>query len=85
MAPVFIISFTLWAGSEGLKTTALPRYILTLVSTKRQNFGLIKIEAFEKFVSGRTENIVGKGENCGYQNFLLFPKCFQKASFSRLL
>ena len=25
------------------------------------------------------ENILGKGENTGYQHFLLFPKCFQKA------
>ena len=25
------------------------------------------------------ENIVGKGENAGYQHFLLFPQCFQKA------
>ena len=27
------------------------------------------------------ENIVGKGENAGYQHFLLFPQCFEKASF----
>ena len=26
------------------------------------------------------ENIVGKGENAGYQHFLLFPQCFEKAS-----
>ena len=26
------------------------------------------------------ENILGKGENAGYQHFLLFPKCFQKPS-----
>ena len=30
----------------------------------------------------RVENNVGKGENAGYQHFLLFPQCFQKASFS---
>ena len=24
----------------------------------------------------RVENIVGKGENAGYQHLLLFPKCF---------
>ena len=30
----------------------------------------------------RGENIVGKGENTGYQHFLLYPQCFQKASFS---
>ena len=28
----------------------------------------------------KVENIVGKGENAGYQQFLLFPLCFQKAS-----
>ena len=31
-----------------------------------------------KFVLKRVENIVGKGENAGYQHFLLFPQCFQK-------
>ena len=34
------------------------------------------------FIFDRIENIVGKGENAGYQHFLLFPQCFQKASFS---
>ena len=33
----------------------------------------------------RVENIVGKGENAGNQHFLLFPQCFQKASFLGLL
>ena len=30
-----------------------------------------------KWIFGRVENIVGKGENAGYQHFLLFPQCFQ--------
>ena len=33
----------------------------------------------------RLENIVGKGENAGYQHFLLFPLCFQKASLLELI
>ena len=33
------------------------------------------------FVFDRVENIVGRGENAGYQHFLLFPKCFQKDPF----
>ena len=33
-----------------------------------------------KFALGRVENIVGKGENAGYQHFLLFSQCFQKAT-----
>ena len=33
----------------------------------------------------RVENTVEKGENAGYQHFLLFPQYFPKASFlSRL-
>ena len=28
----------------------------------------------------RVENTVGKGENAGYQHFLLFPQCFPKPS-----
>ena len=27
------------------------------------------------------ENIIGKGENAGYQHFFLFPQCLEKASF----
>ena len=41
-----------------------------------------KINASQKLKIklGRVEN-VGKGENAGYQHFLLFPQCFQKASY----
>ena len=35
-----------------------------------------------KFALGRVGNIVEKGENAGYQHFLVFPQCFQKATFS---
>ena len=31
------------------------------------------------------ENIVEKGENAGYQHFLLFSQCFQKSSYPRSL
>ena len=30
-----------------------------------------------KFVMGKVENIVGKGQNAGDQHFLLFLQCFQ--------
>ena len=36
-------------------------------------------------VFDQVENIVGKGENAGFQHFLLFPQCFQKATFSLFL
>ena len=32
------------------------------------------------FLLGRDENIVGKGENAGYQHFLLSLQCFRKQS-----
>ena len=34
------------------------------------------------FVIDSIENIVGKGENAGYEHFLLFLQCFQKAFYS---
>ena len=37
------------------------------------------------FVFDKVENIDGKGENAGYQNFLLFPQCFQMAFYQDLL
>ena len=56
-------------------------------------YGYFKFKAFAdnkinitekvKFVLGRVENIVGKGENAGYQHFLLFPQYFPKASYTR--
>ena len=47
--------------------------------------GLSKLKAFAddksntEVVFHRIENIAGKEENAGYQHFLLFPQCFQKA------
>ena len=38
-----------------------------------------------KFVLGRVENIVGKGENAGHQHFLFFPQCFQTPFFPEVL
>ena len=38
-----------------------------------------------KFDLEKSESIAGKGENAGYQYFLLFPQCFQKLSFSGAL
>ena len=33
------------------------------------------------FLFDRAEDTVRKGENTGYQHFLLFPQCFQKLYF----
>ena len=45
----------------------------------------IKVTEILKIILGRVENIVRKGENAGYQHFLLFPQCFQKTSLLGLL
>ena len=37
-----------------------------------------------KFALGRLENIVGKGQNAGYQHFLLPHKVFKRLQFLRV-
>ena len=54
--------------------------ILEAFADDKLNFAKIII-----FVYNRVENIVCKGENAGYQHFLLFPQRFQKLSFLGLL
>ena len=53
---------------------SLPNDIF-LGCSKLKAFADNKINVNEKlkFVMGRVENIVGKGENAGNQHFLLFP------------
>ena len=61
----------------------------SLPNNKILDWSKVKAFADDKFkvaetrisVFDRVENIVGKGENAGYQHFLLFPQCFQKASW----
>ena len=55
--------------------------------SKLKAFADSKLNVFQKlkFTLGRVENILGNGEIAGYQHFLLFPQCFLKATFSRLL
>ena len=40
-----------------------------------------KFEENGRKLSKRVENTVGKGEISRYEQFLLFPQCFQKAGF----
>ena len=41
----------------------------------------IKFDENSRKFSERVENTVGKGEMARYEQFLLFPQCFQKACF----
>ena len=58
--------------------------ILDLFKLKANTDDNVIVNVIEKLKPdfGRVENIVGKIENVGYQHFLLFLQCFQKASFS---
>ena len=59
----------------------------SLDQSKLKAFAEDKINMNENrnFFFQKAKNIVGKGENAGYQHFLLFPKCFQKISFTGLI
>ena len=50
-------------------------------------FAANKIDVVEMMISvlDRVKNTKGKGENAGYQHFLLFPQCFPKPSSLWLL
>ena len=42
---------------------------------------IFKFDENSRKFSKRVENTVGKGEIARYEQFLLFPQCFQKACF----
>ena len=59
--------------------------ILDLSKLKALADDILNVNQKFRFALERKENIVGKRENAGYQHFLLFPQCFQKASSLGLL
>ena len=77
----------LWAT---IKISLTPLHFL-----EKQNLGSSKFKTFagdkskvaqmKEFGFDSVENTVRKGTNAGNQHFLLFPQCFQKASFSGFL
>ena len=76
------------AGVRGINTDILfTKLKLPLTLSQMTNFRLFEIEfADDNFQFGedgrnfskRVENTVGKGEIARYEQFLLFPQCFQK-------
>ena len=66
------------------KTLQLTHYQTTnfrLFQTERVCRRQFQIGRKWKKVSKQVENTVGKGEIARYEQFLLFPQCFQKACF----
>ena len=52
-----------------------------LFKTERVCGGQFKFDENGRKLSKWVENTVGKGEIARYEQFLLFPQCFQKACF----
>ena len=73
-----------------MKMTSIP-FIPSSTHYQVTNFRLLQTEEFaddnfkfhenERKQSKQVENAVGKGEIARYEQFLLFPQCFQKACF----
>ena len=65
---------------------SLPNHKI-LVVTKLEAFADNKLNVAKVTISlfDSVENAFGKGENAGYQHFLLFPQCFPKPSSLRSL
>ena len=62
---------------------SLPNYnFLEWFKLKAFSDHKIKVAEKMKIVLEGVQNIVGKGENAGYQHFLLFTRCFLKSSVS---
>ena len=57
------------------------KQIQTSFFTKQQSFGPLQFIQEIQFVLYRIENIGQKGENAGYQHFLLFPTMFSDAFY----
>ena len=53
--------------------------ILDLSKLKALADDKLMVIKMAKIALDKMENIVGKEENTGYQHFLPFPQCFQKA------
>ena len=78
-----MINYTVIVTFNLLSVNSLPNNkILNRTNLKAFADNRIIVAEKLKFVLERVENIVGKGENAGYQHFLLFSQCFQKAFFS---
>ena len=55
--------------------------ILDFSKLKEFADGNFKFDENGRQLSKRVENTVGKGEIARYEQFLLFPQCFQKTCF----
>ena len=66
---------------DGLSQPFPKRQILDSSKLKEFADDNFKFDENGRKLSKRIENTVGKGEIARYEQFLLFPQCFQKACF----
>ena len=74
----------LYTGISAGKVICLTHYQMTnFNSSKLKNFAddNLKFEENGRKLFKLVENTVGKGEIARYEQFLIFPQCFQKACF----
>ena len=89
---IFNILCNVWSAREFFSLDTILSFgkELTLYQMAKFDWSKLKALADDKLniakrtisLFDRVENTVGKGENASYQHFLLFPHCFEKASFS---
>ena len=73
------LSFSIYVQSQLLTHYQTTNFrLFTLKEFADDNF---KFDKNGRKLSKRVENTVGKGEIARYEQFLLFPQCFQKACF----
>ena len=66
---------------DGLFNPLPDNKILDWSKLKQIEDNIFKFDENSREFSKRVENTVGKGEIARYEQFLLFPQCFQKACF----
>ena len=74
-----LLFLSIWSSLEDWSTVNFLPNDKSFVQLKAFAADNLKAAQMPEFFSDRVENNVGKGENAGYQHFLLFPQCFQKA------
>ena len=83
---IFVSLILYFLSSKVLAINPLPNNkILDRSKLKQSADNSFKFDENSRKFSKRVENTVGKGEIARYEQFLLFPQCFQKACFAGAL
>ena len=82
----FVAESQLWAIFCVMEFEPLANdQILDMTKLKAFADNKLNFDKMTIFLSDKVENTEGKGENAGYQHFLLFPQCFFKGFLSTVV